>query len=150
MVASRKGSVDSRGGGTRHLWWRNGVSAGFADDYFSGRCRDLPADSAGSRDARTDVSGHLRGGDDEGPTFGGGDEDTLYDLGDGDGLLGSVGGPGTGGGVSHERPISAGGEPMHLFDDERRWGKRRPSECCLSFLGGNDCVSWLGDGEDLP
>lgn len=149
MVASRKDPVDSRGGETRHRWRRNGVSAGFADDFFGGRRRDLLAGSAGSRGACTDVSEHLRSDEDEGPTFGGGDEDPLYDSGDADGLLGGAGGPGTGG-VGHEPQISAGGEPMYFFDDDLRWGKRRPDECCLNFLDGNDCISWLGDGEDLP
>jgi len=150
MAASRKEPVDSRGGGTRHRWQRNGVSAGFVDDPFGCRGRDLLDGSASPRGACTHVSEHLRGGEDEGPTFGGGDEDPLYDLGDADGPLGGAGGPGTGGGVSHERQISVGGEPMHFFDDEQRWGNRRPDECCLSFLDGNDCASWLGDGEDLP
>ena len=150
MVASRKDPVDSRGGGTRRRWRRNGISAGFADDFFDSQRRDLLAVGAGSRGACTDVSEHLRGSEDEGPTFGGGDEDSLYDLEDAGGLLGGAGGSATGAGDSHEGQISAGGEPMHFFDDERRWGKRRPDECCLSFFDGNDCVSWLGDGEDLP
>lgn len=150
MVASRKNPVDSGGGGTKYRWRRNGVSADIIDDPFGRRRRDLFEGSTGSYGASADVSEHLRGNEDEGPTFGGGDEDPLYDSGDADGLLGAAGGPGTGGGASHGRQISAGGGPMHFFDDERRWGKRRADECCLSFFDGNDCASWLGDGEDLP
>ena len=148
MVAYREDPVDSR----RVIAHAdcNGVSADIIDDPFGRRRRDSLDGRADPGNACTDVSELLRGGEDEGPTFGGGDEDPLYDLGDADGLLDGTGGLGTGGGVDRERQSSVGPELVYFFDDDLRWGKRRPDECCLNFLGGNDCISWLGDGEDLP
>ena len=147
MVANRKDPVDSRSV-IAHAEC-NGASAGIIDDHFGGpRCRPASR-GAGPGGACTDVSELLRGGEDEGPTFGGGDEDSLYDPGGADGLSGGASDLGTGGG-ERERQSPAGSELMYFFDDDLRWGKRRPHECHLNFLGGNDCVSWLGDGEDLP
>ena len=83
----------------------------------------------------------LRGGEDEGPSFGGGDEDPLYDLGDADGLLGvtpAVSGPAAASSRERQSPVDP--ELVYLFDDDRRWGKRRPDECRLNFLGGDDCI----------
>lgn len=148
MVAYRKDPVDLTGV-IAHADC-NGVSAGIIDDPFGCRRRDLLDGSPGSRGACTDLSEHVRGGDDEDPIFGGGDEDPLYDLGDAGELLGGASGLGTGSSVDRERQSPVGTEVVFFFDDDLRWGKRRPDECCLNFLDGNDCISWLGDGEDLP
>lgn len=148
MVAYREDPVDSRGV-IAHADC-NGVSADIIHYPFGRRHRGSLDGGADPEGACRDVSDLLRGGEDEGPTFGGGDEDPLYDLGDADGLLGGTGGLGTGGGVYRERQSPVDPELVYLFDDDRRWGKRRPDECCLNFLGGDDCSSWLGDGEDLP
>ena len=147
MVAYREDPVDSRGV-IAHADC-NGTSADIIDDPFGRRRRDSLDGRAGPGGACTDVSELLRGGEDEGPTFDGGDEDPLHDLGDADGLLGGTGGLGTGG-VYRERQSVVGLELLYFFDDDLRWGKRRPEECCLNFLDGNDGISWLGDGEDLP
>ena len=148
MVAYREDPVDSRGV-IAHVDC-NGVPADIIDDPFGRQRCGLPNGSTGHHDTRADVSEHVRSGEDEGPIFGGGDEDSLYDLGDADGLLGGASGLGTGGGVDRERQSPVGTGLVYFFDDDRRWGKRRPDECDLNFLDGNDCVSWLGDGEDLP
>ena len=147
MVASREDPVDAWGV-IAHADC-NGVSDGVIDEPFGCRRRDSLDGRASPRGACTDVSELLRGGEDEGPTFGGGDEDPLHDLGDADGLLGGTGGLGTGG-VYRERQSVVGLELLYFFDDDLRWGKRRPEECGLNFLDGNDCIFWLGDGEDLP
>ena len=148
MVAYRADPVDSRSVIVHAD--RNGASTAFAGNLFGGRRRGLPDGSTDPHGACAHVSELIRGSDGEDPVFGGGDEDPLHHLGDGDGLGGNTCDFGTGIGVNREGQSPIGAEPMYFFDDELRWGKRRPDECSLNFMDGDDAVSWLGDGEDLP
>ena len=92
-------------------------------------------------------------GEDQDPVFNGSDEDLLYDVGDTDRLPGGRGDFGGRSGAERGLLIYPGEVASLPLDDEEdalHWGNRRADECPLSFLGGDDATSCLGDGEDLP
>ena len=130
----------------------NGVAAHLIDVIFGCRPGDLLDGDAGPGGAGAGASDHLWSGEDEGPVFGGGDEDPLYPLGDTD-CPGSEGGEFESRGDSDPAPlrsIAAGLVPSLDDDGDPRWGRRRADERALDFLGDDACVSFLGEGEDLP
>ena len=99
------------------------------------------------------ASGWRLGGEDQDPVFSGSDEDLLYDVGDTDWFPRGRGEFGGRSGSERGLPIYPGeADPLPLGDEEDalHWGNLRADNCPLSFLGGDDATSCLGDGEDLP
>ena len=95
-----------------------------------------------------------QGGDeDEVPVFDGGDESRLFGDREPDRLRGPTDELAATGGTGRGPPLGPRKANAAHSDDEEDapcWGNRRTDECPLSFLGGDDSVSCLGDGEDLP